>query len=91
MSAEGLVPTWLDILRWALAGLTAWLVLGVLVALVVGKVIAFSARERPRHVAPRGRRLLCRPGRPCRLCERAICALAPCCPHCPWDATNDQM
>lgn len=91
MSADGLGPIWLDILYWALAGLAAWLVLGALVALAVGRFIAFGERDAPRHVAPRGRRLLCRPGRPCLLCEREACALAPCCPHCPWDPTNDQM
>ena len=91
MSADGLGPIWLDILRWALAGLAAWLILGTLVALAVGRFIAFGEREEPRHAAPRGRRLLCRPGRPCLFCERATCALAPCCPHCPWDPTNDQM
>ena len=91
MNAEGPGPLWLDILYWALAGLAAWLVLGTLVALTICRFLAFGARGEARHVALRGRRLLCRPGRPCLLCEREACALAPCCPHCPWDPTNDQM
>ena len=92
MNAEGPGPLWLDILYWALAGLAAWLILGTLVALTIGRFLAFGARGEARHAAPRTRRLLCRPGRPCLFCERATCAyLAPCCPHCPWDPTNDQM
>lgn len=97
-------PLWLDILRWALAGLAAWLVLGTLVALAVGRCIAAGEREQARHVAKRATRLRariaaakraeigarCRPGRPCRSCNYG-CAAIPCCPHCPWDPTNDQM
>lgn len=97
-------PLWLDILRWALAGLAAWLVLGTLVALAVGRIIALSEREKPRHAAARAARLRarlalaegsrvgerCRPGRPCRRCNFG-CDAIPCCPHCPWDPTNDQM
>ena len=64
-------------------------------------------RPEPRHVAPREARsaprvprqlrrsprgLACRPGRPCVFCDRALCAIgAPCCPHCQYDPTNDQM
>lgn len=64
-----------------------------------------AERPEPRHVAPRAARpapriprqlqrsrrgLTCRPGRPCALCNRATCVVAPCCPNCQYDPTNDQ-
>ena len=95
----------LTIAGWAVAILVAWLVLGALVAFAVARVISFGDHDepaKPRHVAPRAPRvprqlrhsrtgLLCRPGRPCSLCDRAMCTAAPCCPHCQYDPTNDQL
>jgi hypothetical protein len=104
----------LTIAGWAVVGLGAWLLLGLLVGLVVSRFIAIGdydeqsdERPEPRHVAPRAARpaprvprqlqrsrrgLTCRPGRPCAHCDHAMCAGGvPCCPHCQYDPTNDQM
>jgi len=90
---------------WLVLGVLVALIVARFIA--IGDYDERSAeRPQPRHVAPRAARprlrvprqlqarrggLLCRPGRPCTRCERATCVVAPCCPHCRHDPTNDQM
>lgn len=93
------------LVAWLVLG--ALVALAVARFIAIGDYDERSAeRAEPRHAAPRAARpapriprqlqrsrrgLLCRPGRPCALCERATCVVAPCCPHCRHDPTNDQM
>jgi hypothetical protein len=100
------IVTWVLGILAAWLALGALVALAVARFIAIGDYDERSERSGPRHVAPRAvrpaprvprrlqcsrRGLTCRPGHPCSLCERITCMATPCCPHCQYDPTNDQL